>query len=115
HRCFPIRLRASVPLELGHGIEKAAPSARRRIRGIEAESLVPAEELRESVKLLDQAEEKVKRGKAELVEANLRHVVRIAKKYANRGLQFLDLIQEGNIGLMKAVDKFEYKRGYKFS
>ena len=89
--------------------------ARSGIRQIENTTLMTATELERSVLAIDRAEAKVSQAKQELIEANLRLVVSLAKKYTNRGLQFLDLIQEGNIGLMKAVDKFEYQRGYKFS
>ena len=96
-------------------LEKIYASSIEALRKIEEETAIPAPELKEAVKALEMSELKARLAKSELIEANLRLVVSIAKKYTNRGLQFLDLIQEGNIGLMKAVDKFEYRRGYKFS
>ncbi|APX92136.1 RNA polymerase sigma factor RpoD [Halomonas sp. 1513] len=89
--------------------------AQRKISFEEEMVQLPVTELKEVNRRLSIGEAKARRAKKEMVEANLRLVISIAKKYTNRGLQFLDLIQEGNIGLMKAVDKFEYRRGYKFS
>src|SRR4051812_46029684 len=86
-----------------------------RIQGVQQKIGISIKELKEINKQMSTGEAKARRAKREMTEANLRLVISIAKKYTNRGLQFLDLIQEGNIGLMKAVDKFEYRRGYKFS
>ncbi len=85
------------------------------IKEIQQAAEVPLSEFRRIVSTVQQGERSANRAKKEMIESNLRLVISIAKKYTNRGLQFLDLIQEGNIGLMKAVDKFEYRRGYKFS
>jgi len=89
--------------------------AQRRLQEVERENYLTISEIKEVNRKMSIGEAKARRAKKEMVEANLRLVISIAKKYTNRGLQFLDLIQEGNIGLMKAVDKFEYRRGYKFS
>ncbi|MEJ6079435.1 RNA polymerase sigma factor RpoD [Vibrio sp. 1-Bac 57] len=100
------------------GIKESVEDLERCIRkmlAIEVESALTIANLKEISRAMSIGETKARRAKKEMVEANLRLVISIAKKYTNRGLQFLDLIQEGNIGLMKAVDKFEYRRGYKFS
>jgi RNA polymerase primary sigma factor len=94
---------------------EAVMAAQQRLQAIEWEARLTIHEIKDINRHMSIGEAKARRAKKEMVEANLRLVISIAKKYTNRGLQFLDLIQEGNIGLMKAVDKFEYRRGYKFS
>jgi len=98
-----------------HAVAKDVRRAQKKLSDIEKEILLSIAEIKEINRKVSIGEAKARRAKKEMIEANLRLVISIAKKYTNRGLQFLDLIQEGNIGLMKAVDKFEYRRGYKFS
>ncbi|EPF69624.1 RNA polymerase sigma factor RpoD [Acinetobacter indicus] len=109
---------AKAPAEMKGYLEKVRPDVlafQQKIADIEKELGLNVKDIKDIAKRMAVGEAKARRAKKEMVEANLRLVISIAKKYTNRGLQFLDLIQEGNIGLMKAVDKFEYRRGYKFS
>ncbi len=108
--------------QLPAGESSSAPALRKELKGLSAQlqaiedrSGSAASELRRTLQIVDRGEAEADVAKKRLIEANLRLVVSVAKRYTNRGMQFLDLIQEGNIGLMRAVDKFDYKRGYKFS
>jgi RNA polymerase primary sigma factor len=95
-------------------MDRIARDVKRRVGRMEVECGFSSDQIKEAVKAIEKGEAKTKEAKSEMVKANLRLVISIARRYINRGLEFLDLIQEGNMGLMKAVDKFEYQRGYKF-
>jgi RNA polymerase primary sigma factor len=95
-------------------MDRIARNVKRKVGRMELECGLSSDQIKEAVKAIEKGEAKAKEAKSEMVKANLRLVISIARRYINRGLHFLDLIQEGNIGLMKAVDKFEYQRGYKF-
>ncbi|MBP7669227.1 MAG: RNA polymerase sigma factor RpoD [Candidatus Eisenbacteria bacterium] len=110
----PLR-KMELSLENESEINKSLRNARRKLRRIEGEGGMPAEKIRELILEVRRAEAEREQAKKEMIEANVRLVISIAKRYTNRGLEFLDLIQEGNSGLMRAVDKFDYRKGYKFS